>query len=248
LYYLRELRETVVPYTQTGLSNLQKQIGDAAQNTQFQSTPTTASDLGGMRRTALNYKPLMNLFKNTAEESENSAIKMFRGVDDTWQPATFKNLANNTVQRYGPAMAGGTAAAGMGAAYGLGLHSGQNASPSSGVKSALQKLTNLLAIAPEVFTANAASMLPEVQNQLTNAIKACSYTPEQSQKDDQRGAKELNYDQLAQRYLAYGMRYGEQEMYKHLQQFQSEEFTNHVLNLWRDLRLQQARYDERTRQ
>jgi hypothetical protein len=117
----------------------------------------------------------------------------------------------------------------------------QKTASRSGVSEMRLQLEQLKDTAPAALTGYAAAVAPKVQALIGQALQylANPARPEAGQ-DAQKGQNELERDTLAQRYLAYGVKYGEAAMFQHLRTYQSEEFTNHVLNLWRDLRLQQA--------
>ena len=117
----------------------------------------------------------------------------------------------------------------------------QKTASRSGVREMRSQLEQLKNTAPAALTGYAAAVAPKVQALIGQALQYLSNPARpEADHDAQKGQNELERDTLAQRYLAYGVKYGEAAMFQHLRTHQSEEFTNHVLNLWRDLRLQQA--------
>jgi hypothetical protein len=104
------------------------------------------------------------------------------------------------------------------------------------------KIKQLIQMAQNNLSGPAAFVAPKVQELLHLANSQVIQSQNDQLKENATKEKEeLKYSILARRYLAYGVKHGEQAMFKHLNNNQSEDFTNHVLNLWRDLRMQQAK-------
>jgi hypothetical protein len=100
----------------------------------------------------------------------------------------------------------------------------------------------LIQAAASTFIGQSANLLPKIQGLLANALKYASEPTSQGIDGyAQKGQDELSRDTLIQRYLAYGMKYGDRAMIQHLQKNQTTEFTNQVLDQWRDLQLQQSK-------